>query len=58
MDFIVLGLILVGKGMREEVDILEKGTKCKLLSTINKVLLHLAPTLLFAFMSRTLFQWC
>lgn len=36
--------------MGKEVDILGKGTKCKLLSIINEVLLHLDPTLLFEFM--------
>lgn len=32
--------------MRKEVDVPEKGTKFKLFSMINKVLLHVAPALL------------
>ena len=43
--------------MGEEVDILGKGTKCKLLSVINKVLLHLAPTYLFTLASFHTAAW-
>lgn len=44
--------------MRKAVDILGKGTKFKLFSIINKVLLYLAPVLLFGVIPERLARQC